>query len=98
MMEPARVQEVLRRIDRDEVCRLAVELANIDSPSGREMPVGDFVFEWLRREGFAPRKLALDEDGPFNVMGLLPGTGGGTSLQFTTHLGKRATGCSAWAS
>ena len=86
MVEAARVGDVLRRITRQEVCRLAVELANIDSPSGQEMGVGEFVFDWLSREGFAPRKLALDENGPFNVMATLPGTGRGTSLLFNSHL------------
>ncbi len=86
MVEPADEERVLRAIDREEVCRLAVELANIDSPSGQEMSVGEFVFDWLRREGFAPRKLALVENGPFNVIGTLPGTGRGTSLLFNSHL------------
>lgn len=86
MTEGGQVEEVLRRIDQDEVCRLAVELANIDSPSGREMAAGEFVYDWLAREGFAPKKLAPDETGPFNVMGILPGTGRGTSLLFNSHL------------
>ena len=86
MVGPSQVEEVLRRIDREEVCRLAVELANIDSPSGQEMAAGEFVFDWLAREGFAPKKLALDEHGPFNVMATLRGTGRGTSLLFNSHL------------
>jgi acetylornithine deacetylase/succinyl-diaminopimelate desuccinylase-like protein len=86
MSRSAGLEDVLSRIHRDEVARLAVELASIDSPTGHEMGAGEFVFEWLRREGFSPRKLALDEHGPFNVVGILPGTGGGTSLLFNSHL------------
>lgn len=85
-MDDARAQDALRRIETDQVCRLAVELASIDSPTGQEMAVGEFVLDWLSREGFAPRKLALDDRGPFNVMGILPGTGRGTSLLFNSHL------------
>ena len=44
---------VLERIDADELVKLALELANFDSPTGEEGPVGEYVYEWLRREGFA---------------------------------------------
>ena len=77
--------DVVARIDRDEVIELALALGNIDSPTGSEGPAGQFVFDWLGANGFAPRKYALVED-RFNVAARLDGTGGGYSLIYNSHL------------
>jgi acetylornithine deacetylase/succinyl-diaminopimelate desuccinylase-like protein len=78
-------QAVFEKIDSDELIKVALDLANIDSPTGREGPVADYVCDWLQREGFEPRKLALYPDRP-NVIATLPGTGGGRSLCFNSHM------------
>jgi acetylornithine deacetylase/succinyl-diaminopimelate desuccinylase-like protein len=78
-------QAVLDRIDVDELIKVALDLGNIDSPTGCEGPVGEYVYEWLRREGFDARKVALYADRP-NVLATLPGTGGGRSLCFNSHM------------
>ena len=78
-------QAVFDRIDVDELVKVALDLGNIDSPTGEEGPVADYVYEWLRREGFEARKEALVPDRP-NVIGRLPGTGGGRSLVFNSHM------------
>ncbi len=83
-MDP-RAQSVLDRIDVDELVKVALDLGNIDSPTGSEGPVGDYVYEWLTRQGFAARKVALLPDRP-NVIGTLPGAGGGKSLVFNSHM------------
>jgi acetylornithine deacetylase/succinyl-diaminopimelate desuccinylase-like protein len=75
----------LNKIDADELIKVALDLANIDSPTGREGPVADYVFDWLRREGFEVRKVALYADRP-NVIATLPGRGGGRSLCFNSHM------------
>ncbi len=77
--------DVVARIDPREVIDLALALGNIDSPTGSEGPAGAFVFDWLRANGFEPRKYALIED-RFNVAARLTGTGGGYSLIFNAHL------------
>ncbi len=77
--------DVAARIDPQEVVDLALALGNIDSPTGSEGPAGQFVYDWLEREGFAPRKYALVPE-RFNVAATLPGTGGGYSLCFNAHL------------
>ncbi len=77
--------DVIARIDPQEVVELALKLGNIDSPTGSEGTAGEFVFEWLKDHGFEPRKYALVED-RFNVAAWLPGTGGGYSLIFNAHL------------
>jgi acetylornithine deacetylase/succinyl-diaminopimelate desuccinylase-like protein len=81
----ARARGVLDRIDVDELVKVALDLGNIDSPTGSEGPVGEYVYEWLTRQGFAAKKVALLPDRP-NVIGTLPGTGGGRSLVFNSHM------------
>ena len=78
-------QAVFDRIDADELIKVALDLANIDSPTGREGPVADYVYDWLRREGLEARKVALYPDRP-NVIATLPGSGGGRSLCFNSHM------------
>ncbi len=78
-------RRVLDRIDADELVRIALDLGNIDSPTGQEGPVGEYVEEWLRRNGFSPRRVGLFPD-RFNVVGTLPGRSGGVSLAFNSHM------------
>jgi acetylornithine deacetylase/succinyl-diaminopimelate desuccinylase-like protein len=81
----ATAQKVMDRIDADELVKVALDLGNIDSPTGSEGPVADYVHDWLTRQGFAARKVGLLPDRP-NVIGLLPGTGRGRSLVFNSHM------------
>jgi acetylornithine deacetylase/succinyl-diaminopimelate desuccinylase-like protein len=77
--------EVVARIDPQEVVELALALGNIDSPTGSEGPAGAFVRDWLAENGFRPRTFALTDD-RFNVAAWLEGSGGGYSLIFNAHL------------
>jgi acetylornithine deacetylase/succinyl-diaminopimelate desuccinylase-like protein len=77
--------DVVKNIDRNELNELALSICNIDSAGPTEAAVAERVFEWLKKEGFKARKLGLLAD-RFNVMGLLPGSGGGYSLLFNTHM------------
>ena len=52
-------EDVLSRIDRQELIDLALALGNIDSPNGSEGAAGQFVYEWLDKNNFAPKKFAL---------------------------------------
>src|SRR5215475_223226 len=79
------VQAIFDKIDSKELIKVALDLANIDSPTGREGPVAEYVSDWLRREGFDARKVALYPDRP-NVLATLPGKGGGCSLCFNSHM------------
>jgi acetylornithine deacetylase/succinyl-diaminopimelate desuccinylase-like protein len=72
-------------IDRDELVALALDLCNIESPPGGEGEVGEFIFQWMRGEGFAPRRIGMFPD-RFNVLGRLPGQGDGYSLIFNSHM------------
>ena len=73
------------RIDRAELEALALDICRIDSPVGHEGAAGTFLYEWMTVNGFAPRRIGLQAD-RFNVLGRLPGSGGGESLLFNGHL------------
>lgn len=77
--------DVVARIDPQEVINLALALGNIDSPTGSEGAAGQFVYDWLEANGFSPRKFAMTPD-RFNVAAWLDGSGGGYSLIFNSHL------------
>lgn len=77
--------DVVARIDPQEVIDLALALGNIDSPTGSEGAAGQFVYDWLEANGFSPRKFALTPD-RFNVAAWLDGSGEGYSLIFNSHL------------
>jgi acetylornithine deacetylase/succinyl-diaminopimelate desuccinylase-like protein len=85
MSPDALAQRVLDHIDVDELVKVALDLGNIDSPTGSEGPVGDYVHRWLQAQGIAAHTVALMPDRP-NVIGTLPGTGGGPSLVFNSHM------------
>jgi acetylornithine deacetylase/succinyl-diaminopimelate desuccinylase-like protein len=82
MFEP---QNVFDKIDVDELLKLTLDLGNIDSPTGSEGPVADYVYDWLTREGFETSKIALYADRP-NVVARFPGTAEGRSLCFNSHM------------
>jgi acetylornithine deacetylase/succinyl-diaminopimelate desuccinylase-like protein len=72
-------------IDEDELTALVLELCNIPAPVGREEQAGKFVYDWLGKEGFAPRKVGMVEN-RFNVIGRYGGRGEGPNVLFTAHL------------
>ena len=78
-------KKVMERINVDDLVKIALDLGNIDSPTGSEGPVADYVYDWLRREGFEARKVGLYPDRP-NVVAILPGTSHGRSLCFNSHM------------
>jgi acetylornithine deacetylase/succinyl-diaminopimelate desuccinylase-like protein len=79
------IDDVVALIDRDELVRFALEICNIDSAVGHEGQVGEHLYNWMRQEGFLARKIGLLSD-RFNVLATLPGTGGGYSLIFNSHM------------
>jgi acetylornithine deacetylase/succinyl-diaminopimelate desuccinylase-like protein len=78
-------KQVFEKIDPNELVKLTLDLANIDSPTGDEGPVADYVCEWLAREGFEFRRVALYPNRP-NIIAVLPGTANGHSLCFNSHM------------
>jgi len=72
-------------IDTAELTELALALGNIPSPAGHEGAAAEFVYQWLEREGFNPRKVGATADRP-NVIGTYGGGGDGLNLLFCAHL------------
>lgn len=72
-------------IDEEELKQLILELCNIKSPYLFEKEAGQYVYDWMAKEGFSPRKCGINDE-RFNVIGTLKGTGGGKSIIFSSHL------------
>jgi acetylornithine deacetylase/succinyl-diaminopimelate desuccinylase-like protein len=77
--------DVVALINRDELIKFALEICNIDSSYGYEAEVAQHLFTWIEREGFVARKIGLFSH-RFNILGTLPGTGGGYSMIFNSHM------------
>lgn len=88
--------ELAALIDSDELVTLALDLCNIESPAGKEAQVGEFVFDWLCGEGFAPVRIGMFPD-RFNVLGVLPGRGDGYSLIFNSHMDTGRSPADRWS-
>src|ERR1700745_2729100 len=73
-------------IDSDELTALVLELCNIPAPVGHEARAGEFVYDWLRKEGFAPRKVGMVEN-RFNVIGRYGGRWDGADGLLSRHTG-----------
>jgi acetylornithine deacetylase/succinyl-diaminopimelate desuccinylase-like protein len=78
-------RDVIQAIDRDELVDLALALANMDSPPGREKGVSDYAHAWLARQGIETRQIALLPERP-NVVGRVRGRGSAPSLVLNAHL------------
>lgn len=76
---------LLAAIDKDEITRLALDLGNIPSPAMGEAAAAEFVYQWLKEEGFAPRKVGATPERP-NVVATYGGSGEGKSLLYSAHL------------
>ncbi len=78
-------QRIVDAIDPEELARLALDLGKIDSTPNKEGPVAEFLCDWLSKEGFEPKTLALIPERP-NVYCAIPGVGDGYSLIFNAHM------------
>ncbi|WP_080838949.1 peptidase M20 [Cohnella massiliensis] len=91
----AEIREAAERIrsaiDRQELIDLILELGNIPSLAGYEKAAGDFVYEWMQKESFAPKRVGMVPD-RFNVIGRCGGDDplNGRNLLFTSHLDTEA--------
>ena len=79
------MQDILDRINPNDLVKVALDLGNIDSPTGQEGEIAEFIYGWLGQQGFAPRKLGLFRN-RFNVAATLPGNSRGRSLVFNSHM------------
>ncbi|WP_213453536.1 M20/M25/M40 family metallo-hydrolase [Rhizomonospora bruguierae] len=85
------VWDIADSIEPGEVTELALELGRIDSPSGQEHAVSDFLLDWCGDAGLAPRPVRALPDQAANVVARIPGRGGGRSLLFNSHMDTAVT-------
>jgi acetylornithine deacetylase/succinyl-diaminopimelate desuccinylase-like protein len=78
-------EAIAAAIDEAEIVDLALTLGNIPAKSGQEKAAGDFVHDWMAREGFSPRKVGATPERS-NIIGTYGGRGHGANLLFTAHL------------
>lgn len=81
----AEVQQVIESIKKEELLDLILKLGNIPSPWGHEAEVSQYIFDWMKKNGFEPKKVGLDKDRA-NVVAVLKGKGGGKDLIFNAHM------------
>lgn len=89
------MRELTSKVDRRSLVETASDLVNIPSPTGDEQAVAEYlrgVFEELGLEVTWQEV----EDGRPNVLGLLPGAGGGKSLMFNGHMDTSYSGREPW--
>ncbi len=87
----AQVLKVLKSVDRDSLVRLAIELTDIQSPTGSETPVAEYLRDRFESMGLQVRMQEISP-GRFNCIGTLEGTGGGPTLMFNGHMDTSYTG------
>lgn len=86
--------KIFTLIHREELTRLAMDLVNIPSPTGREGKVAEFIIEWLLYNNLEARLQEIEE-GRLNAIGRLRGSGKGLSLTFNAHLDTAFSGVAA---
>lgn len=79
--------KVMRIIDKDrqELVDLCLKVGNTPSPHAKERILGEAVTDWLTNNGIDAHLQFITEES-VNAIGLMPGTGGGTSLIFNAHM------------
>lgn len=83
--DSATIDKVLKIIDREELARLAMDVVSIPSPTGGEGEVAKFIEDWLKKQGIEAFRQEIEKD-RYNVVGVLPGRGGGPTLLFNGHM------------
>lgn len=85
--------KVVQYVDKKELVRLAGDLVDIPSPSGREIKVAEYILNWFETRGFQTVKQQVS-DQRANAVAIWPGSGGGASLMFNGHMDVVFTGLS----
>ena len=87
MLDRSAKDNVCSAVDalREDLTKLGLDLGNIEAPLGKERDAGNYVYDWMARQGFRPERVGAYED-RFNVIGRVIGSGGGLSLSFNSHL------------
>ena len=72
-------------VDPDQVCRLALDLCDIASPTGEEDALSAFIVDWFKRNGLVGTRQEV-ETNRSNAVGILRGGSSGPSLMLNGHM------------
>ncbi|RJR46825.1 MAG: M20 family peptidase [Desulfobacteraceae bacterium] len=86
------MEDLLKYVDVDGAVGLCQELVRIPSPIGSEKAVAEFLADTMKRIGLKGIELVEGEKGRPNVVGKIPGSGGGRSLNFYGHMDSEYVG------
>ena len=87
MKKDKNYDELLQSIEKDqeELVDLCLRLGNTSSPHGKEIKVGEAVIDWFKKNGIEAFLQFITEES-VNAVGLIPGSGDGTSLILNAHM------------
>ena len=91
MIDPKDKDNVVKRINRDELAQLTKDLVDISSPTGSEKAIGEFILDWYARNNIRPVRQEIDPN-RINAVGILEGKSGGVSLMINGHMDTSYTG------
>ena len=91
MVDPKDKDNVVKRINRDELAQLTKDLVDISSPTGSEKAIGEFILDWYVRNNIRPVRQEIDPN-RVNAVGVLEGKSGGVSLMINGHMDTSYTG------
>jgi acetylornithine deacetylase/succinyl-diaminopimelate desuccinylase-like protein len=91
MAEQKIIDDIIKRINREELAELTKALVDIPSPTGSEKSIGEFILNWHERHGIRPVRQELGPD-RVNAIGIIEGRGNGISLTINGHMDTSYTG------
>jgi acetylornithine deacetylase len=91
MIDQKDKDNVVKRINRDELAQLTKDLVDISSPTGSEKAIGEFILDWYARNNIRPVRQEIDPN-RVNAVGILEGKSGGVSLMINGHMDTSYTG------
>src|SRR5499425_1514349 len=91
MVDAKDKDNVVKRINRDELAQLTKDLVDISSPTGSEKAIGEFILDWYARNNIRPVRQEIDPN-RVNAVGILDGKSGGVSLMINGHMDTSYTG------
>ncbi len=95
MLDPNLVQSVTAAVDEERLVAFASEAISVPSFTGSEQAMAELMDETFRSVGLRTQWQQV-EDGRANVVGTLPGAGGGPTLMFNGHMDTSYSGQEPW--
>jgi len=90
-LDPRLIDKILASVREVEIIAMACEVINIQSPTGEELQMAEYLRGAFQQVGLNVTWQELEE-GRANVVGRWTGTGGGKNLMFNGHMDTSNTG------